>query len=701
MDTALHGSRNSWSRFFRRVSPSGVSTLPTILACLVLALFPTPAPAAETPPGLGEMSLEQLMELKVSTVYGASLYAQSTSEAPSSVTIVTAEEIKRYGWRTLADVLRAVRSFWITDDRVYSYAGVRGLQRPGDYNGRVLVLLDGHSTNENLYGGASFGNDAVVDLALVDRIEIIRGPGSSIYGTGAFFGVINLITRTGSEIGAVELQGEAGSLETLKGRLTWGRRFGNGADLVLSGTLYDSAGEEEVYLPAYDDPSTNGGIAEDADGEGAGSLFLRLSRGGFTLEGAYVDREHTVPVAPWGTVFNTDQTAVEDVRSYLELRYGGKLSERTDLYARVYYDDYRYRGNYLYDYAEEGEPPLPTVNRDEGDGQWWGGESHAVVAAGAHTLTLGGEYVRHLRQDQQNYDLDPATGATDPDATYLDDARDSWNWGLFLQDEWALGERVRLTLGARYDRYETFGGTLNPRAALVWSPRETTTLKLLYGTAFRAPNAYEQYYAVTGGQYKQNPDLEPEEIATYELVVEQLLGPVWRLTAGIFHYQISDLISLVEDPEDGSFLYDNTGNLKASGIELQAAGKWPSGLQAVASWSWQEVRDEETDEIVANSPRHLAKARALAPLFSKRLILGAEAQYVGSRDTVAGAEVDGYTLVNATLSTAPGLLGPVELALSAYNLFDAEYDDPTADDFAADRVPHVGRTFAARATVRF
>ena len=88
MDTALHGSRNSWSHFFRRVSPSGVSTLPTILACLVLALFPTPAPAAETPPGLGEMSLEQLMELKVSTVYGASLYAQSTSEAPSSVTIV-------------------------------------------------------------------------------------------------------------------------------------------------------------------------------------------------------------------------------------------------------------------------------------------------------------------------------------------------------------------------------------------------------------------------------------------------------------------------------------------------------------------------------------------------------------------------------------------------------------------------------------
>ena len=304
------------------------------------------------------MDLEQLMDLKVDTVYGASLYAQTTSEAPSSVTIITSEQIKRFGWRTLAEILAAVRSFYLTDDRVYTYLGVRGLQRPGDYNSRVLVLLDGHTTNDNLYGGASFGHDGIVDVALIDRVEIIRGPGSSLYGTGAFFGVVNIFTRTGKDIAAVEAQAGAGSLETHEGRLSFGRRFGNGVDVVLSGSRYGSGGEERFYLAAFDDPATNNGIAEDADGEDAGSLFLRLSRGGFTLEGAYSDRDRTSPSAPYGTVFNTDRTRSEDIRGYLELRYEGKVAEHADLSARVFYDSYRFRGDYLYDYAEEGEAPL-------------------------------------------------------------------------------------------------------------------------------------------------------------------------------------------------------------------------------------------------------------------------------------------------------------------------------------------------------
>ena len=664
------------------------------LLALASALLPVASPAAETPPpSLDEMDLEQLMDLKVDTVYGASLYAQTTSEAPSSVTIISSEQIKRFGWRTLAEILAAVRSFYLTDDRVYTYLGVRGLQRPGDYNSRVLVLLDGHTTNDNLFGSAAFGRDAIVDVALIDRVEVIRGPGSSLYGTGAFFGVVSIITRTGKDIAAAEVQAGAGSLETYEGRLSVGRRFGNGVDVVLSGSRYQSAGAARYYLAAFDDPATNDGIAADADGEGAGSLFLRLSRGGFTLEGAFSDRERTSPSAPYGTVFNTDRTRGEDARAFLELRYEGKVAEHADLSARVFYDTYRFRGDYLYDYAAAGEEPLPTVNRDEADGAWWGAESHAVVVAGAHTITGGATIERHVRQDQKNFDVEPFL-------SYFEDERDSLNWGAFLQEQLRLGKKVSVTLGARYDWYETFGGSLNPRLALVWMPRESTDVKLLYGTAFRAPNNYELYYAA-GEIYKQNPEIDPERISTYEAVLEQRLGSVWRFTVDGFHYRIRDVIELVEDPEDGKFLYDNTGGITATGAEIELAGKWAGGLQASASYSYQIVREDATDETAVNSPQHLAKARILAPLIADTLVLSAEARYQSARKTAGGGEVGGSTVVDATLSTGPALFKWVELTASVRNLLDTSYDDPTADDFEADRVPQTGRTFRAGATVRF
>lgn len=174
--------------------------------------------------------------------------------------------------------------------------------------------------------------------------------------------------------------------------------------------------------------------------------------------------------------------------------------------------------------------------------------------------------------------------------------------------------------------------------ALVWSPRESTDLKLLYGTAFRAPNAYELYYTA-GDQYKSNPDIDPERITTYEVVLEQELGSDVRLTATGFNYRILDMIDLVQDPADDMFMYDNAGRMKATGAELELAGKWKGGYQAVASWSYQEARDEETGEIVANSPRHLAKARVLVPLLPKMVFLGAEARYASARKTVTGGEV--------------------------------------------------------------
>ncbi|HTT18702.1 MAG TPA: TonB-dependent receptor plug domain-containing protein, partial [Candidatus Sulfotelmatobacter sp.] len=156
------------------------------------------------------MSIEDLAKVKVESVYGASKFLQNVSDAPTSVTVVTAEDIQKYGYRTLADVLQTVHGFYVINDRNYSYVGVRGFLDPRDYNARILFLVDGHRINDNIFDGSYVGTEFPVDVDLIERIEIIRGPNSSIYGTGAFAAVINVITKRGRDMNAAEISAAAG-----------------------------------------------------------------------------------------------------------------------------------------------------------------------------------------------------------------------------------------------------------------------------------------------------------------------------------------------------------------------------------------------------------------------------------------------------------------------------------------------------------
>jgi iron complex outermembrane receptor protein len=108
-------------------------------------------------------------------IQAASKFSQKLSEAPSSVSVVTADDIRKYGYRTLADILKGVQGFYVTYDRNYSYVGVRGFGRPGDYNGRVLLTIDGHSANDNIFDQAGIGTEGPLDVDLIERVEIIRG----------------------------------------------------------------------------------------------------------------------------------------------------------------------------------------------------------------------------------------------------------------------------------------------------------------------------------------------------------------------------------------------------------------------------------------------------------------------------------------------------------------------------------------------
>jgi iron complex outermembrane receptor protein len=163
--------------------------LQRVLTLLLAALLFDPARAAAD--DLTEMSLESLMNL---TIVGASRYEQKSSDAPSYTSVVTAEDIRKNGYRNLADLLRSVPGFFVTNDRNYQYTGIRGLLPPGDYNTRILLVVDGHRINNSIYDEAPVGSEFPIDIDLVERVEVVRGPASSLYGSNAFFGIINIIT---------------------------------------------------------------------------------------------------------------------------------------------------------------------------------------------------------------------------------------------------------------------------------------------------------------------------------------------------------------------------------------------------------------------------------------------------------------------------------------------------------------------------
>jgi outer membrane receptor for ferrienterochelin and colicins len=676
----------------------------------LLVLFPfslchaeSAAEGLEPKSDLMEMSVEQLMSVEVATVYGASKYEQKVTEAPASVSIVTRDEIRKYGYRTLADALRSVRGIYVTYDRNYNFIGIRGFNRPGDYNSRILLLVDGHRINDNIFDTAPIGTEFPVDVDLIDRIEVIRGPSSSLYGTNAFFGVINVITRQPSDLHGTELAGSAGSFGSYESRVSYGKEGGNGLSALLSGSIMHSDGPRRLYFQDF--RQLNGGIAEHADADRGYKLYGKFSLQDFTLVGAYASRTKNVPTASFATVFNDTRFQTTDSHGFLDLKYHHDFDDRTQLTARAFYDHYYYHG----DYPTDSEPanfdttlppvaaPQVVLNRDLAWGTWWGGELQLTkTLPGRNKVSLGTEFRENSQQHQQNYDVDPYN-------LHLDDRRNSAIWALYLQDEIQLLDSLILSAGVRYDHYDSFGGTTNPRLALIYQPVEGTALKLLYGNAFRAPNAYELYYDDRVNVFS-NPDLKPEKIQTYELIYEQYFHEHYRSSLSGFYYRVKDLITSEPvdplNPKDSPTRYVNVDSIDARGVELELEGKWQGGLEGRVSYTYQRAKDSGSDADLTNSPHHLAKLNLVVPLYQSLLFGGFEEQYQSSRLTVGGGRTGANYLSNLTLFSR-GILPGLHLSASVYNLFATRNVDPGSPNQVQDTIAQDGRTFRLKLDYRF
>jgi outer membrane receptor for ferrienterochelin and colicins len=661
----------------------------SLLCVSVLSVIPTRGQQSQQA-DLSGMSIEDLAKLKVDTVYGASKFLQKAADTPASVTVVTAEEIQKYGYRTLVDILRSVPGFYVSYDRNYTYVGVRGLLRPGDYNARILFLLDGHRVNDNIFDGALVGTEFLVDVDLIERIEIVRGPTSSVYGTGAFVAVVNVITKRGRDLNSVEASIEAGSWNSYKGRVSFGKRFDNGMEMVLSGSFYDSQGHSRLFFPEFNSPATNYGIAENADGDKASNTFVDLIDRDFNIHVVQESRTKHIPTASYGTVFNDPRTQTTDAHRYIDAQYRHVFGKWETL-GRVSYDWYGYNGTYIYDYAQRGVPPF-TVNKDLANGDWldlqWDA-SHLFFKR--HSVTLGSEFRQDIRQHQANYDVQPFF-------SYLDDHRSERLWALYLQDEFSLTKKLSLVAGLRSDSYQKSGNTLSPRLGLIFNPTPNTNIKATYSRAFRAPNSYENFYTDSVGN-TGNPSLRPEKISSYELDLEHRLGKEFNGTIAGYDNRITGLIVQQLDPTTGKPRYMNSGNFRSRGVELELRAKWPAGLEWTLSDSIQNSRDLGTGDVLTNSPKQLAKANLSLPVSRHGLFASLEAQYTGEIRTIAGTDLGGGLLVNATVVKRK-LSKNFDFSASLYNLFNKQYADSGGIEHLQTSIPQDGRSFRVKLVYR-
>ncbi len=634
-----------------------------------------------------QVELTDIVFEPIREVTAVSRAAENIDDAPSSVSIIDRREIEAFGYPTIAEALRGTRGVALSNDRIYSSAAVRGIGQPNDYGNRLLVMSDGQSLNDNLLNSSYIGSDGRVDLHDVTRIEIVRGPGSLLYGAGAFSGVVNLVTRPLDAPSSVH--GEVGVYDdkVVHGRAGFQYNFAPGKGIWGSVQAASSEGLD-VRL------STAGGlpaVIQGADKFTSVGTQGRAYVGPLTAQWSYHQREQGIPVGAYGTVLGDPRTQFTDRRFVTEIRYEPRLGSNVQLFTRAHANHYSFNGTYQF--ADE-------VSEEDLSGTWFGAEARVVYSPISWLrLTAGGEGQFHPDATM--------TGRTVGDAVpYLDERRPyEFGAGYALIDG-APARWFRFSAGARVDVYSTFGPIVVPRGALIFKPGEGHTLKLMGGRAFRAPSIYEQFYSDGGETQVPSVDpsrgltLGPESVVSGEIEYSWRFLRDWVALAAVHTSFIEGTIIDIPDESDPENIFRYTNSTSPSlvvGGEVEVRREWRRGLMLAAMYGYQQARlldSTLSNARLVNAPEHYGSARFVVPAVKDLAALGFRATVEAPRriDSATDDLTDLALVADATISGQVREVG-VRYVIGLYNLADRRAQTPVATTFVSRTMPQNGRTF--------
>lgn len=666
----------------------------------------------------GAHSIETLWFSSEEEVTIATRHVTPISKAPGIVTVITAEEIKHLGYRSFAEILRTVPGFEIlkTGDFGVVMPAVRGLT--STFGNKVRVMVNGHMINHAVTGDAFFVFDDF-PVENIKRLEIIRGPGSAIYGENAFLAVINIITKDADDISGIRVSGGYGSFDTHEENIlfgdTWGKVKLYGMVRYRSTDGFDGTVNSD-YQTILDNTfgssaSQTPGKVHDARREY--NLNLNVSYEDVWFQGWYTNKHKEPFIGPNFAL--VDEADLETSQVFGEIGYKKTFDGRLTLRPRAYYD--YYYSNIESETLPEGTT-FPNINNML--------ETHpdgliAVVigvvnAVGTeipidfklfdgNIITLGLEYrIIDLTRNNNLANYDPITfedlgsvqelpGVKIPEVTRR-------VWSMYLQDVWDITDTLNLTLGVRHDRYNDFGEATSPRCGLTWSFIKNASLKLLYGEAFRAPTFNEMF---TRGQsaLQGNEDLDPETIRTYEIGLSYRFNRNIATSVNYFYNDIKDLIvlrSLESNPNIRRF--DNFGNAHVQGIEMETRVDIIKDSYIFMNYTFQNPEDNHGNDLpfVAEHYGNFG----VNVHYPKYINTNISTFVSGPRSREADDTRDdlpAYALVNLSI-IGKNFFKTMEVQGTVFNLFDKDYSDP-APIIVPDDLPRPGRTFFVGLSYQF
>lgn len=524
-----------------------------------------------------ELNIEDLLNKDVSIATKTNI---KVSEAPAIITVITAKEIENMGAKTLTDILDTVNGFETSTFRTgLQSVGIRGF-KDVRANSKILLMFNGLPINTIMYGRSI---NSPLDVDSIEKIEIIRGPGSALYGRNAFQSVINVITKTGTQNKKVEASFETGSNGAKYSRVAYGISDGDNG-LYFSANHNSTEKYNSKFFSNMDYDLEDWGIDDSSTG-----VTINGDYGDLKFSGFFYDRNLGTSIGPFITDSKVDQT-----KGAFSLDYKFDISNKVKLLTKIGYFSYE-ETQHLIVFEKGVFPPFPegmatTPSYNEYSNYL---ESYVLYEISkTSNLIIGAQAVNYGVKNCQiksNYDL--STGApltyyeyneesgnydlnyygidnqqVDPNGWITDNGHDYTNYSLFAQFTFTPFKDSALTLGGRYDKDSEFDSVFSPRCGLIWNLGNKTHLKILYSEAYRAPNTQEQYKTV--GFAKGNPNIQPEYIKTFEIELGTRKFQKLNSSINLFYNYIEDLIFVRSNPVTGTNTYQNIGENKSYGFEI-------------------------------------------------------------------------------------------------------------------------------------